>query len=99
MQFDPHASTNWLTRPLFMQAKLPDADITTLSAESDSSSVPLNLIAPRATLELLQALGDRYPDGARLRALADSDFRRAARVRAHSGPARRRERWDIGRVG
>ena len=80
----------WLGFPLFIQARTPDADLVTLAAESDVSSVPLHLLGPAAAMQLLSAEGGHIADAAAKFAMADADYKAASRIRTVEGPAQRR---------
>lgn len=83
--------------PFFVQARRPYSDLGTLSAESDTTTCPLNLIIPVAKMELLRAINQRPGVNAGRLAVdmgwAQAEAGDAARARPVVSPARPTQRW------
>lgn len=90
IQFHNGTHRKWLRYPLFIQARLPDGDVTTVAAETDVTNLPLHTIVPKAMLEMLDAAGSRIPDAGRIRAMAEDNLRKALSIRVIEGPADKR---------
>lgn len=92
IQFHNGSHEKWLRYPLFLQVRLPDSAVTTLTAEADTTNIPLHLIVPQVMLNLCDSVGGKLQNRDELELKAARDLDRALGPRRVSGPAQRKAR-------
>ncbi len=90
IEFHNGSHQHWLRYPLFLQVRLPDSEITTLSAEADVTNIPLKVIVPKAMINLCDIAGGKLQNVGALRQQAMIDLANALGPRRVSGPAQRK---------
>lgn len=81
---------SWLKYPLVIQARLRDSTIDTLTADTDVTGQPLAMLAARATMMLIEAWGEKIPNGGSIHELALAELNALAARRVANGPAKRK---------
>lgn len=94
-QANPYAiqfhTNKWLGKPLVIQGRRPYSDEITLSAETDTTTCPLHLIAAAASARLLtpENVRSKVPNGDQMYARARATVEAASAIRPISTPAKR----------